>query len=297
MDQACAKVILSGEHAVVYGGPALVCGIDLGVTAVAEAAREPQLVIEERPCSPETDTARAFAALLELLALGPCRVHLKLNMPVGVGLGASAAMAVASARAVARHFGRSLADAEVLAAADAWERIFHGNPSGVDAAAAHFGGCLRYDRTSGAQPLALVEDLTLLVAVAGPPSATKQMVERVASHRERDLPAFTTQLAKIAELTSEMQRCVLTSELKALGTAFTQNHQVLAGWGLSTPEIERCREVARGARALGSKLTGAGGGGCVVAVAEPGTEASVLQAWQDAGFRALTAQVRATGVQ
>jgi mevalonate kinase len=206
-------------------------------------------------------------------------------------------MAVACARAVARHHARPLQDREVLAAADAWERIFHGNPSGVDAAAAYFGGCLRYERTSGASPLPLASSLTLLVAVAGPPSATKLMVERVAGFRERDLPAFTSHLAAIAKLTELMQRCVLTADVHALGSALSQNHELLAGWGLSTPELERCREVARRAGALGSKLTGAGGGGCVVAVAVPGAEAAVLQAWQDAGFRAFRALVSPRGVQ
>ncbi len=144
--------------------------------------------INDRVLAPTDPSVEALTRLYETVTRGKAsqRVHVTLDvtMPLGVGLGGSAAMAVAIAKAIAELDKTRLPLPDLLAAAAAWERVFHGNPSGVDAAAAALGGCLRFNRHTGATPLVLRSPLYLALAVASPPSLTKEMVARVAAHRE-----------------------------------------------------------------------------------------------------------------
>src|SRR3954470_7747814 len=138
MARANGKVILLGEHAVVYGVPAIAAGIERGVLANAQPASSSSLRIGERHAAPGDDSelGRAFGALLDSLGAPSLSVEASLEVPPGSGLGASAALAVAIARAALAALGLPEDSARVLAAAAAWEAVYHGNPSGVDAAAA-----------------------------------------------------------------------------------------------------------------------------------------------------------------
>src|SRR5262249_17136032 len=162
------KIILLGEHTVVYGAPALAAGIERGARAKASHDRASTLWLagidpsgpREHAPADEGDIGRAFAALLAALpGAPPARVEAESELPAGGGLGSWAALGVAIARALdalaPREHLPAASDAEddrarrVLGAACAWERVFHGNPSGIDTAAAALSGCFRYTRNGG----------------------------------------------------------------------------------------------------------------------------------------------------
>jgi mevalonate kinase len=297
MARANGKVILLGEHAVVYGVPAIAAGIERGVVARAEPAASSHLRIADRSAAAgeETDLARAFSALLASLGAAPLSVECSLEIPPGSGLGASAALGVAIARAVLEATGSVLDPTRVLTAAAAWEGVYHGNPSGVDAAAAAHDGCLWFDKASGVQPISLGRDLILAIGLAGPPASTKLMVEGVARLRERRPEVVDKALEGIRALVRNAKLCLEAGDLPGLGSLMNYNQMLLSGLFVSTEGIERCCALAREAGALGAKLTGAGGGGAVVALCD-GDPEPILAAWRGAGIEAFSSHVRAAKV-
>lgn len=302
MAKASGKVILLGEHAVVYGAPALAAGLDRGVTATAAPAEVASLRIGERSATAGDDSelTRGLAALLASLGAPPLAVTAELELPAGSGLGVSAALGVGIARAVlavvepASSLSAPETRARVLAAADAWERVFHGNPSGIDAAAAESGGCIRYSRAEGPSKVTLARPLPLVIAVAGPPASTRLMVEQVARMFERRPELREKSLGGITSLVENARLCIEAGDLPGLGKLMDLNQMLLAGLMLSTEGIERACDAARRAGALGAKLTGAGGGGAVVALADLDPE-PVLAAFKAEGFPCFAANVTGGG--
>jgi len=291
--RAGGKVILLGEHAVVYGVPALAAGIARGASVEATPSSEAHLVLGERRIAPgdDSDLGRALAALLAELGAPPLSLTLTLDLPAGCGLGASAAMGVALARAAAALSAEPRSESDVLSAAMAWERVFHGNPSGIDAAASASGGCIQFTRGAGIERVALARPLELVLAVAGPPASTRQMVESVARIKERRPEMFQKTLNGILSLVKNARLCLEAGDLPGLGQLMNLNQMLLSGLHVSTEAIERACQVARDAGALGAKLTGAGGGGCIVALADLDPE-PVLGALRGAGFECFATQVR-----
>lgn len=295
--RASGKVILLGEHAVVYGVPALAVGLDRGVEVDVDPARMASIVIGERRAEDGdgSDMARALVALLGALDAEPVAVRAHLELPAGSGLGVSAALGVAVARAVL-GVGSAMAPpdarARVLAAAAAWEGVFHGSPSGIDAAVAESGGCIQFSRGEGIEPVRLGRALPLVIAVAGPPASTKLMVSEVARLRERRPEVVGKAFDGIRALVKNARLCLEAGDLPGLGKLMDLNQMLLAGLMVSTEGIELACDVARRAGALGAKLTGAGGGGVVVALADLDPE-PVLAAFRKAGIDCFSATVSA----
>jgi mevalonate kinase len=300
---ACGKVILLGEHAVVYGVPALAVGIDRGARATATALAEgPSRLrvrgweIDVAEDDPSQDLGRALGALLGAARAaqgGPIfvRVEAEADLPPGGGLGCSAAIGVAVARAVAPEASRVAIGPLVTA----WERVFHGNPSGVDAAVCARGGCVVFERRGAApviEPVTVKGALTLCVGNTGIASSTKTMVDAVARLRERRPQVVDKAFDGIRALVHNARLAVEEGDRFALGRAMDLNQMLLSGLFLSTPEIESMCELARDAGALGAKLTGAGGGGSMIALVNGGAGAErVIEAWTKAGFTGFAARV------
>lgn len=287
------KVILLGEHAVVYGSRALVVGLEQGAEAEVRAASVAELVLgAERhrlaalSSAAESLPARAFRALLEALGAPEVAAEARLAIPAGAGLGASAAVGVALARAVSRLLGAlGLPEPPIARAALAWENVFHGNASGVDTAAAEHGGCLSFRR--GEPPRALLPacPLELIVALVEPGASTLHMVQGVAQRRAQEPARIDDILTGISALVSDAQQQIEQGNPAALGQLMTRNHELLVQLGVSTPRLDRAVQTALGSGAWGAKLTGAGGGGCAVALVDPEQHARVLEAWRGAGLQ------------
>jgi mevalonate kinase len=297
--QACGKAILLGEHAVVYGVPAIAVGIDRGARAGANTLdRGPSRLFVKgwnvaiREDQEEHDLGRAFRALIEASRrdrpLEPHAVEVEASIPPGGGLGCSAAMGVAIARSLEPHASYEATQARAMA----WERVFHGTPSGVDSAVAARGGCILFRKGEALEPIAARVGLQLCIGNTGMASSTKSMVEAVARLREERTEIVERTFEGIRALVYSARLAIEAGDRAMLGRLMDLNQMLLGDLLLSTPEIERTCDVARRAGALGAKLTGAGGGGCVVALVSSSSVAeAVLDAWKRDGLDGFATNV------
>jgi mevalonate kinase len=295
---ARGKVILFGEHAVVYGVPALAVGIERGARASATPlpsgpstlrVRDFQLLVDEDDTT--TPLARAFQGVLRVtraagVSVGPMAVEAEADLPPGGGLGCSAALGVA----VARALDPSATSEEIAYRAGAWEDVFHGNASGIDAAVSALGGCVLFERGGAGVPSVITRirvpsEFHLCIGNTGQASSTRSMVEAVARMRQRRPETTQRAFDAIHTLVKNARLAIEAADRTAVGQLLDLNQMLLSGLFVSSPEIEQMCGAAREAGAFGAKLTGAGGGGCVVALVEqPDAGAKVLAAWKRDGF-------------
>lgn len=268
------KVILLGEHAVVYGYPALAAALDRGAVATLSASDEDRLIstsalLNARRGEKRAQIDEAFTALLETFSEAPLGVCLaiELNLPPGIGLGGSAAAGIALSEAIAKHLDKGDDLALIESAALAWERVFHGTPSGVDTALALHGGVGLFDKKRGFRRLAISAPIHLAIANSGAKTSTKEMVEAVAAKRANEGEAIDGILQAIGRLVDRGAAALSAGDQEVLGEAMNENHELLRQLELSTPALESLRRAALDEGALGAKLTGSGGGGALIALA------------------------------
>jgi mevalonate kinase len=275
------KLILLGEHAVVFGEPALAAGIAAGVRAEATPG-EGRIAVPAwglyANVGDGSQVGTAAERLLERLGVRGLDFRLEAEIPARAGLGSSAAMAVAVARAAAG----GASDSELLEAVGAAETVFHGAPSGIDAAAALHGGVGTFRKSEGWRPVAMRQKMRVCVGLSGKPRDTRAQVEAVGRLCARTRVARRL-VETLGEVTQAGIEALALGDIDTLGRLFDLAHGLLAGLRVSSPELDALTHAARAAGAIGAKLTGAGGGGAVIALA-PSHTADVLERWRSLGF-------------
>ncbi len=309
---APGKTILFGEHFVVTGEPAIAVAVGLRarVEAVLTGGRE--IEVESRNLGLKASftlggggggplypvAVAAAEALREAGIEGGVRVVVDSEIPPAAGMGSSAAVAVATVAAVAAAGGVELEPSRVSELAYRAEEVVHGKPSGIDNTVSALGGAVLYKKGVGARSLeADFSPVSIVLADTGRPRNTGEMVRRVLELRD----AFPEVLehvyraagALVERATMHLER----GEFEALGRLMDVNHGLLSAVGVSTVEIEELVYKARGAGALGAKLTGAGGGGFIVALAWRDSARDVAEALRKVSGRVYVAPVETVGVR
>ncbi|MCA9567837.1 MAG: mevalonate kinase [Myxococcales bacterium] len=271
--RACGKLILCGEHAVVYNHPAIALPLELYTTVEVEEGFGP-LTVDHELWSPRHEI-RMEEALDHLFPKGNAEIQIRSELPVGVGLGSSAALSVAVCRAIGLEGDALMEKALEL------ENIFHGDASGLDIAVAARGEALWYVKGKPLQPVPL-PPCAIVVLDSGTAGDTKVLVQSVADRYDQ----LEDTIEDIGALV-HAARAVL-EDPTSLGELLTENHGLLKQLGVSTPALDQLVDLALGAGAYGAKLSGAGGGGVVIALTDDPDH--ILKSAASAGVEAWLAR-------
>jgi hydroxymethylglutaryl-CoA reductase len=285
---APGKVILFGEHATVYNYPGITTTIDIGLTLrISRDPDGPRFVAPEYkqvfPIPSSEQDVQTFSKAVELalamygLEKEPIAIQVESDLVPGMGLGSSAAFSVALCSALRqyknisshqRHDRRLFADVQRL------ESIFHGTPSGMDAATV-LANCVLWFRKGPPReilPIRTQTTLTGLICLVEPGAATIELVQKVRDYRYRYPAAANKILEEIGNLTVDAGIALGIGDVPELGRLMFKNHELLAKLGVSTPALDDAVGLLLDRGVLGAKLTGSGGGGAVIALVNPDTQ-------------------------
>jgi len=297
---APGKIILMGEHAVVYGRPAMAAPV-FQVQATATLTVEDDATelwidavdLNQRlalstapPADPLAQALRLTLAALQRPAPGG-ELHVRSTVPVAGGMGSGAAVSTAIVRAVAAWAGQALPPAAVSALAFEVERLHHGTPSGIDNTVIAYAQPVWFVKGQPPQPFAIPHPFWLVIASTGIASPTRETVGDVRRQWQADPARFESLFDQVADLVNAGRAAMLAGEWSRLGARMTANHAILGQMGVSAPILDRLVAAANAAGAFGAKLSGGGRGGNVIALVDPAAAAAVAQAVHDAGAAAV----------
>ena len=291
---AAGKVILFGEHAVVYGRHALALPVDDGIVAEATPAIASSISIPAWGVNePIAEAGRFRDAVVTIArALGIESEHYAIRvasrLPPAMGLGASAALAVAITRALASAFGVTVDDERVNQIAFACEKLAHGTPSGIDNTIATYAKPLLFRRGDALESsdFGLDETPPIVIGCSLSRGSTLEQVTAVRSRYEACQEHYDAMFDRMDALALEGADALQHADYERLGRLMNVCHGLLNAIGVSTAELEYMVSVARSAGAIGAKLTGGGGGGSIIALC-PGRVDKVTKALRVAGFTTL----------
>ncbi|MFI1443655.1 mevalonate kinase [Streptomyces fructofermentans] len=295
--RAHAKAILLGEHAVVYGAPALALPVpQLTVTASAgwsSRGGERGGLSSTMTGAPSravlaqvSDSLRRLTSAVERrLGVGE-RSHLNVvldsTIPPGRGLGSSAATSRAVVLALADLFGRELGEDTAFELVQTAENLAHGRASGVDAMAVGASRPLLF-QAGASRELAVGVDGLCILADSGTAGSTREAVELLHESFRRRAGAQEVFVHRAAQLTEAARRALTEGDAPELGSLLTHYHHLMSAADLSTERIDALVEAALRAGSLGAKITGGGLGGCVLALTQPQQAGEVIRRLHEAG--------------
>ncbi len=292
---APGKIILFGEHAVVYGRPALAAPVtQVQATVTVNAAPDgiwisaPQINLQTAlsDLAPEHPLAAAVHGVFTTLGISrppSLRISIESDIPVASGLGSGAAVSVATIRALSAFFGQPLDDETVNALAYEVEKLHHGTPSGIDNTVATYRQPIYFIKGKPLERLRVGAPFTIVIGNSGVPAPTRESVGAVRRLWESNPARWEQVFDAIGELADKARYALENGDTAALGPLMDSNHALLKALTVSSPELERLVEAARSAGAWGAKLSGGGRGGNMIAIAPPHAQEQVAQALHRAG--------------
>ena len=277
------KAILFGEHFVVYGLPALAAGIAAETTARLTRVRSfGHTLVDNRPAMPDykkekyEEQKASLEIILKHLNIDTTRmgfqIDLEGNLVCASGIGASAASCVAIVRALNDEFKLGLNDEQVNEAAYEGERGYHGTPSGLDNTVSTYGGLVWFERDLNGGPpkftrLKLDKAMHLVIAATGITASTKVVVGDVRAKKEADPEWFENISKAYKRLVQDAKDSLIKLDVQKVGELMNKNHELLQQLTVSCRELDNLVKIARENGAVGSKMTGTGRGGNMIALA------------------------------
>lgn len=296
-----AKIILIGEHSVVYNQPAIALPLtNLELQAEIKQRNFGQLILSENYQGQLTDLAEVYEGIRQLINrllqhfnAQNLAFSLKItsNIPQERGMGASAASAVAIVRAFFAFFEQPLTDQELQRWASIEEIITHGSPSGIDAATTTYTNPVWFVKGQNPIPINMNMAATLIIADTGVHGQTGLAISVVREQLQNEPLTTQTHLNMLGELTHQARETLATNDKVSLGRLMSQAQQHLSALDVSHPQLDNLVSAALEAGALGAKLTGGGVGGAMLALADtPASAKKIIAALEKAGAREIWSQ-------
>jgi mevalonate kinase len=295
---APGKIILFGEHAVVYGRPALAVPVtQVQATAtVSENSRggiwveAPNIDLSSEitslpPDHPLVAVINSVFSALSIARPPACTVYLQSTIPVASGLGSGAAVSVAILRALSAFLGRPLADEKVNRLAFEAEKLYHGTPSGIDNTVVTYARPVYFVKGKPIKTFRVGAPFTLVIGDTGISAPTKESVGALRTLYSADPPRWEKVFDQVGEIVWNARQAIERGDIAELGMLMNANHALLKEMTVSSLELDHLVESALNSGALGAKLSGGGHGGNMIALVQTENAPAVAEALLSAGAR------------
>ncbi len=295
---APGKVILFGEHAVVYGQPALAVPVtqvhaDVRIEEIFDSGvwiHAPNIELHARLDSlasshPLAATVNNTIFTLGVSYLSGISILIRSTIPVASGLGSGAAVSVALIRALAKYVGKPLTDEQVSALAFETEKLYHGMPSGIDNTVVTYARPVYFIKGRPPETFQVGQPFTIVIGDTGVAASTKETVSDVRRLWQENPERFETYFEAIGSIVKIARKAIEAGMPDSLGPLMDENHALLRRMSVSSPDLERLVAAARAAGALGAKLSGGGRGGNMIALTRPEITEAVVGSLKEAGAR------------
>ena len=304
---APGKVILFGEHFVVYGVKAILCSINKRVTVTAEKISEKKIFINSeignlilepnKSISEINSPLKPFYYLAnKVIKNQDTGIQIKIDseIPLGVGLGSSSACCVAGAAAIFKLFG-DISKEEILELAIEAERTIFENTSGADCTVCVYGGIMEYDKKQGFKKIEDEPNFQLVIANSNIEHSTESMVSEVKAFTIKNKEEFSKLLDQELELVEDVLKLLKGNNTIELGEKINQNQKYLETIGISNNQLREMIEIGQ-KMSFGAKITGSGGGGCIFAITDESNLEDTLKEFKGNNFECFSVEIDFKGL-
>lgn len=297
------KVILFGEHAVVYGSNAIAAPIPFAIKSKVEKSNDGSRIViarwgvEFELFRKGKDTNSLISALeliLEKMNLAQESLQILVfpHIPRAMGLGGSAALAVSVIRALSAYANLNLTDHQINEIAYEAEKVVHGTPSGIDNTMATYGKLIQYRKDAEPQtfPISVSKPIPIIIGLSGSEGLTLNMVRKVREGWLKNENLYNSIFSQINEITIQAIDAMHSYDLEKIGYLMNLNQGLLNAIQVSTPELEEMISICRRNGALGAKLTGGGGGGAMICIC-PYNRQQIVEALNNSGYQTIPTDI------
>ena len=303
---APGKVILFGEHFVVYGVKTILCAINKRVTVTAEKIAGEKISIKSnignlileanKPISEINSPLKPFYYLANKMIQNQntgIEIIVESDIPLGVGLGSSSACCVAGAAAISRLFGNT-SRGEILKLAIAAEKTIFQNTSGADCTVCTYGGIMEYDKEYGFTKIESEPNFHLVIANSKIEHSTELVVAKVKQFKEKNEAEFSKLCNDESKLVEDALK-LLKENNKELGQKIIQNQKYLETIGVSNERLRDMIQIGQKS-SFGAKITGAGGGGCILALVDESNLEQSIKEFKDNNYECFSVKIDFKGL-
>ena len=303
---APGKVILFGEHFVVYGVKAILCAINKRITVTAERVDGGEISIKssigdlksEPGLISEIDSPlKPFYYLADKMLKNEdtgIEIVVESDIPLGVGLGSSSACCVAGAAAISRLFKKT-SNEEVLALAIEAERTIFKDTSGADCTVSTYGGIMKYDKESGFDKIEHEPSFHLVIANSKIEHSTESVVSQVRQFKEDNEERFSSLCKMESELVQKVLELFKDNDIKELGARVRENQEYLETIGISNDKLREMIQIGQ-TESFGAKITGAGRGGCIYALTDESNLKQTVNGFKDKNYDCFSVKIDFQGL-